>query len=141
MSCSFCKKRWWCVMGIDEEDGCVGSSVSAPFSVFFLLNWKNCCITSTHSADNTPLLIFMFGWNGCTGSCGLSGPFPSSPSVNSQQKKPRRRDLRLYIFKISFVRSLSPQPLASPRLFLSLPLLETTQPWHTIVISIKLSDE
>lgn len=51
---------WWVVIGS-------GSSF-----FFRLLSWKNCCITSAHSVANTPLLIFIFGWNGWTGAGGIS---------------------------------------------------------------------
>lgn len=56
---------WWVMR---REEGSFGDSSL----FFFLLSWKNCCITSAHSVANTPLLIFIFGWNGWTGGAGLS---------------------------------------------------------------------
>lgn len=77
---------WW-VTGRQE-----GSFDGSSF-FFFLLSWKNCCIASAHSVAKTPLLIFMFGWNGWTGAGGISlcSDTFSPPSGKILQKKVQER--------------------------------------------------
>lgn len=61
---------------------------SSSFTCFFLLSWKNCCITSAHSDANIPRRILIFGWKGWTGAAGLSissEPFPPPRSGKSLQ--------------------------------------------------------
>lgn len=75
---------WWWETGRQE-----GSFGVSSFFVF-LLSWKNCCIASAHSVAKTPLLIFIFGWNGWTGAGGTSlgsDDAFSPPSGKSLQKK------------------------------------------------------
>lgn len=80
----------WGEMG-RHEGGVAGSDF---FSFFFLLSWKNCCIASAHSDSNTPRLMVIFGWNGCTGGSGL--PVPSeavAPSPIGKSLKQKQREM------------------------------------------------
>lgn len=86
ISCIFVRifDGWW------EPESCADGGGGSSFFPFFLLSWKNCCITSAHSKANTPRRMVIFGWNGWTGAAGLSDnsePFPPSPPSGKSLQK------------------------------------------------------